>query len=428
MSNIKSAKLKVFPSVGRLDIYEESYLTTEDNLTKSLRAFQSNNEASWVYSEKREKPFKFVIHGYLFEINEDIPDTAYATIYINNNPVEGDYQLLVTKEGERVLDNNDNFYGLEISETEPTKLTGNIESFTLHLLQNGEIPSTSRLVTYTDSVIDRDTGKTITEEIVTKNISTGDINASGTTTTKTIKATDITSDSSTTKNLTVNTKLTAPIAEITNITSTDIHTGDLTSTGAINGKAITAETADFEDVETNTLTSTTANITTGNITNVNSTTIGTKNLTAEEKVKSNSLETTNLTATTGTITTINSTNFTTANWTVSTKLTATDWEINNSLKTNTFTATTGTITTLNSTTGTITNIKSTGTIEGSEITSSNLTTTNGTVTTLNSTTATITTSNVTNLTVTGTLTPPTNFYGKYTIVLDGSTISIKENY
>lgn len=218
MSYIESSKIKMFPVVGRGSDFEESYLTTEDNLTKSLSYIKDQNNTSWVVSSTNEAPFKFVIKGYTFELDEALSGTKYATIYIKKSLEAGNYQRLVNKDGSLALDANGSFTGLEISTTIPEKLKGDIESFTLQLLDEGNIPDSSKLSYYASEIFDEETGAYIKDSFKVNNLIVDE----------SLITKDLTATTATITTLTSN-KITADTGNITNISSTEINTTNLTS-------------------------------------------------------------------------------------------------------------------------------------------------------------------------------------------------------
>lgn len=159
MSYLKSSQVKVFPAVGRGETYEESFLTTEDNFTTINKSLHSSNDASWIVNTKIEVPFRFVISGYMFEINDEsiLTDNLYATIYLQKTLDNGDYQRLVNIDSSRTLDSgqgeSSEFTGLSLTTDKPTSIDNDsIKSYTLQLLSEGKIPSISKSDKYTISV------------------------------------------------------------------------------------------------------------------------------------------------------------------------------------------------------------------------------------------------------------------------------------
>ena len=122
--NIASEKIKVFPAVGRSTTYKDSYLTTEDNLTKRIIALYGKNNSSFVLNDTAAFPLKFVIHGYYFEVLEnssiDLSSSLYARIYISKDPENAKYQKLINDGSESSaenLDYNANFLGIYFQTT-----------------------------------------------------------------------------------------------------------------------------------------------------------------------------------------------------------------------------------------------------------------------------------------------------------------------
>ena len=168
MSFLKSNQIKVFPATGRSETYEESFLTTEDNITNIGKTIHSSNDSSWVVSSKIEVPFKFVINGYSFEISDEtiLTGNLYATIYLQKTLSSGDYQRLVNQDSSKTLDNgvdtDSEFTGLTLTTEKPASVDNDsIKSYTLKLLNNGEVPSSSKSDKYTISVDEPEKDKVI---------------------------------------------------------------------------------------------------------------------------------------------------------------------------------------------------------------------------------------------------------------------------
>lgn len=390
MSFLKSNKIKVFPATGRSEDYEDSYLTTEDNLTTINKAIFSANNYSWVINTEVKIPFKFILNGYSFEINDIsvLVGNLYATIYLKKELVEGDYQRLVNEEGTRILDSNDEFTGLSLSTSSPTKInTEEIESFSLQLLENGEIPNSSKISIFTSSVFDKDTYKALKEELNTTNIKA---------TTSTIESEAITT--SNIKDLTISNSLTSSgTSSITNesVKTSEIENLKITKTLELDGKIVStipqldvvnesvSNKLTTKDLETTGETNL-SKLNVSGITSLGTTTISTLNATTINSTNGKITGTSTLTNANITKATINNEEVTTSN--------IKDLTISNSLK------------------------------------SANSTITQATITKANITNEEVNTSSVKTLTITDTLKVPTNFYGKYTITFANNVLTIKENY
>lgn len=161
---IKSENIKTFPAAGRSENYSQSYLLSEKNLTETIRSLYQKNNSSFIISETFSAPFKFVIDGRYFEIdnidNLDKTGDLFATIYVNKETqrVAGyDETNTVSKFIDNILDNNSSFIGVYFSPTIPADDTTNTYSkYSLQILKQGKLN--------TDALIHLVTGLTIDNE------------------------------------------------------------------------------------------------------------------------------------------------------------------------------------------------------------------------------------------------------------------------
>lgn len=176
--NIASEKIKVFPAVGRSTTYKDSYLTTEDNLTKRIIALYGKNNSSFVLNDTAAFPLKFVIHGYYFEVLEnssiDLSNSLYARIYISKDPENAKYQKLINDGSESSAENLDyggNFLGIYF-QTTPFSADENIDrdTFDLQILDNGSIPAKSKIYWKSSEIYNGDSSDGINTKFTSQDI------------------------------------------------------------------------------------------------------------------------------------------------------------------------------------------------------------------------------------------------------------------
>ena len=155
---IKSNNIKAFPLSARKEAYNDSYLLSEENLTRIIKLLYSRNNSSFLIKDNFSAPFPFVINGHYFELDslDDIisykndKKDLYATMYISNelNRVAGFTPAEESSYFKKyIVDMDDgNFIGLYFSETIPQVNETNFSRYSLKILDKGNI--------YKESLID----------------------------------------------------------------------------------------------------------------------------------------------------------------------------------------------------------------------------------------------------------------------------------
>lgn len=144
---INSKNIKTFPAAGRSENYAQSYLLSEKNLTETLRALYQKDNSSFIISEKFEAPFKFVINGRYFELDDvkalSADDDLFATIFVNKETgrVAGyDPTNAATQFADDILDTDSDFIGVYFSSAQPADdPTDTYARYSLKLLTAGKI-------------------------------------------------------------------------------------------------------------------------------------------------------------------------------------------------------------------------------------------------------------------------------------------------
>ena len=65
---IKSNDIKAFPLSARKEAYNDSYLLSEENLTRIIKLLYARNNSSFLIKDTFSAPFPFVINGHYFEL------------------------------------------------------------------------------------------------------------------------------------------------------------------------------------------------------------------------------------------------------------------------------------------------------------------------------------------------------------------------
>ena len=165
---INSENVKIFPAAGRSENYSQSYLLSEKNLTETIRALYQKNNSSFIISETFSAPFKFVIDGRYFEIdnidNLDKTKDLFATIYVNKETqrIAGyDETNTVSKFIDNILDNDSKFIGVYFSQTAPSDDTTNTYvRYSLQILKAGKLNTDALIHLVTGLTIDNN-GRTL---------------------------------------------------------------------------------------------------------------------------------------------------------------------------------------------------------------------------------------------------------------------------
>lgn len=194
---LDSTIVGVFPSIGRTaGIDPEAELTNEGNLTQLVRSLCLTRKSYVLSKDTSYHPFEFIIDGFYFRITDSgwvdtlgLGDNIWAGIKVNRNSYAenstDNYQILTLANGStspqtlQTLDVSDEFQGVVFASTEEeiTQLLGDEwgENFTLEILRDGEVPSTSLLHVNTMEILDSEdgaeTGTYITDFFHTKSIS-----------------------------------------------------------------------------------------------------------------------------------------------------------------------------------------------------------------------------------------------------------------
>lgn len=161
---IKSENIKTFPAAGRSENYSQSYLLSEKNLTETIRSLYQKNNSSFIISETFSAPFKFVIDGRYFEIDNitGLNNTGdlFATIFVNKETqrVAGyDENNIVSKFIDNILDNNSSFIGVYFSPTIPADdPTNTYIKYSLQILKQGKLNTDALIHLVTGLTIDND--------------------------------------------------------------------------------------------------------------------------------------------------------------------------------------------------------------------------------------------------------------------------------
>lgn len=192
MAYIKSENIKVFPCVSRgadsgnpeANLFaENNYSQTSRSLYTKLDENENKVEGSFVVSLKsNENYFEFVLGGYYFKI--DTSDSAWGELSSGNvwagikikEQTSSSYQEIIIENAENenssgnsnyysVTDVDGYFEGLLLSSAKPSS----DYAYILQLLDNGEIPDTSRIQWNTAHLED---GAVETEKIADASVTT----------------------------------------------------------------------------------------------------------------------------------------------------------------------------------------------------------------------------------------------------------------
>ena len=179
---IKSNDIKAFPLSARKEAYNDSYLLSEENLTRIIKLLYARNNSSFLIKDTFSAPFPFVINGHYFELTSlnDIisyqtdKKDLYATLYISNelHRVAG---FTPTEESsyfkKYIVDtDNGNFIGLYFSETIPQINETNFSRYSLKILDKG--------VLHKEALIDYLLESSVVTPTDTLNLSTAKIKTS----------------------------------------------------------------------------------------------------------------------------------------------------------------------------------------------------------------------------------------------------------
>lgn len=187
MAFVKSNKIKVFPAAGRSSDYVEGYLTTEDNLNKSIKSLYRNgadSTTSFVITETPTLPFSFVIQGYHFEISElpsglDMTGNLYAAIYLKTTLPANDYGRLTsqTESTDGSLDVNTEFKGLQLNRSNSFDPAEGTTIYKLRLLKDGAVPEESKLRYKSTQIFNGDTTDLISDKFSTTLLTASTVSA-----------------------------------------------------------------------------------------------------------------------------------------------------------------------------------------------------------------------------------------------------------
>lgn len=144
--------VKMFPAALRRGF--DSVFTSEDNITGIVRAVTDKD--SYIIKLDSTTPVKFVIHGYYFELtNRSIADFTgdkWAAIKLDSSN-----RLVRYSNGSTVLDENGEFEGLDIANSQPTNSNNSYKIYSLQLTDDGVAVASNFSKLSPDSIIAENT-------------------------------------------------------------------------------------------------------------------------------------------------------------------------------------------------------------------------------------------------------------------------------
>ena len=144
--------VKMFPAALRRGF--DSVFTSEDNITGIVRAVTDKD--SYIIKLDNSTPVKFVIHGYYFELtNRSIADFTgdkWAAIKLDSSN-----RLVRYSNGSTVLDENGEFEGLDITNSQPTNSDNSYKIYSIQLTSGGVAVASNFSKLSPDSIIAENT-------------------------------------------------------------------------------------------------------------------------------------------------------------------------------------------------------------------------------------------------------------------------------
>ena len=144
--------VKMFPAALRRGF--DSVFTSEDNITGIVRAVTDKD--SYIIKLDNTTPVKFVIHGYYFELTDkkitDFTGDKWAAIKLDSSN-----RLVRYSNGSTVLDENGEFEGLDIANSQPTNSNNSYKIYSLQLTNGGVAVASNFSKLSPDSIIAENT-------------------------------------------------------------------------------------------------------------------------------------------------------------------------------------------------------------------------------------------------------------------------------